>query len=65
MYYSLEVTLPLNFQGSVLYRQHICKVKPANKHGKNKTAKTKKPPPVRDCWTQRDAFFILSGSEND
>jgi len=29
MYYSLEVTLPLNFQGSVLYRQHICKVKPS------------------------------------
>jgi len=29
MYYSLEVTLPMNFQGSVLYRQHICKVKPS------------------------------------
>lgn len=35
--------------------------KPANKHEswKNKAAKRKKCPPVRDCWTQRDVLLFF------
>lgn len=37
------------------------RAKPANRHEswKNKAAKTKKCPPVRDRWTQRDVFLFF------